>query len=143
MPFPELEVYKRQDREVASLLTSLEAYLNEVLHRPPMDLKRFFRSATHDINPNLVANELEISKARAQALLYMCYRAGIIIPRYDVYCPETGNYIVSFRSAEELPLSVACDFHELETEHRIDESPVEVLFEFNPRVVQDELKIAV
>lgn len=143
MPFPELEQYKCQDVEVASLLTSLEDYLVEVLHRPPHDLQSFYKHPTHDINPLWVANKVGVSVERAYALLYMCLKAGIITPRYDIYCPQVREIICSVYSPDDLPREVECHYHDFETEHSIDDYEVMLFFQFAPRLVQGDLKMAV
>jgi hypothetical protein len=143
MPFPELEQYKRRDPEVSALLTSLELYLDELLNKPPRDPQSFYKHPAHDINPFWVAKRLDISVQRAYALLYLCLTAGLITPRYDVYCPETMTFIQSFYSPDDLPQQISCPHHEGETEHTLEEAAVMLLFQFAPYVVQGDYKIAV
>lgn len=143
MPFPRLEPYKSQDPEVAQLLSALEVYLDQVLHRPPHDYQSFYDSPAHDINPRWVARELKTSLARAQTLLFMSYQAGIVRPRYDVYCPENDNFIESFHSVEQLPSAIECPHHDFPIEHNKDTYLVALFFEFDPAVVQGELRMAV
>lgn len=139
MPFPELGVYKEQDREVASLLSELEQYLTEVLRRPPQDPNTFYQYPAHDVNPAWVAHELHVSKERAHALLFLCYSAGIITPRYDIHCPDTRDYILSVDSPDLLPEAVDCPFHDRVTEHGRDDYLALVFFQFSPRVVKQAL----
>jgi hypothetical protein len=143
MPFPQLDRFKSQDPEVADLLSALEVYLEQVLHRPPQDFPSFYQSPSHDISPRWVANELKTNIERAYALLYMVYQAGLIRPRYDVYCPDTNAYIESYPSFDQLPPEVECDHHGFPTTHDKDTYRVNLFFEFSPAVVQGEMRMAV
>jgi hypothetical protein len=143
MPFPELDSYKKKDQEVARLLTDLEAYLTEILNRPPLEVSTFYNSSAHDINPLWVARKLGISKQRAYALLYICDEAGIITPRFDVYCPETEEFLASFPSRQALPLKIECEFHDFIVEHEIDEYLVQLFFQFSPNIIGRAFKLAV
>jgi hypothetical protein len=142
MPFPQLQLYKDQYPEWAGRFVELERFLDEVLHRPPRNPKEFWSAATHDINPLWVSKRLQISKADAIALLYLCEKAGVVNPRFDVYCPEKETFIASFSSSAELPLKIECDNHEWEIEHSIEEYYVNLIFEFTPQIVEGEFILA-
>ena len=143
MPFPQLDRFKSQDPEVANLLSELEVYLDQVLHRPPLDYQSFYDSPSHDISPQWVAHELNTNIERAYALLYMVYQAGLIRPRYDVYCPDTNAHIESYHLLDELPSEIECDHHDSPTNHDKESYKVALFFEFSPGFVQREMRMAV
>jgi hypothetical protein len=120
----------------------LERILTDVLHRQPTNPREFFSHSTHDINPLWVSKELKVSKAEAIALLYLCDKAGIVSPRFDVYCPQKETFIESFYSSDELPASIECEEHDQETVHSIQEYFVNLIFEFTPQIVEGEFQYA-
>lgn len=128
---------------MANLLSELELYLHEVLQRPPADPSSFYKHPAHDINPALVAQRLGVTTNRASALLNMCLKAGLIIPRFDVYCPETKDYISSYYPPEPLPEFIECSYHDFETVHHKDECLIWVMFEFARPIVSNQLRVAV
>ena len=128
---------------MASLLGRLEVYLDEILMRPPHDVKSFYESPKHDINPLLVANKIGTTVPRVHGLLYMCFEAGVITPRWDIYCPETEEFIESRYTPEEAGKDVECHYHEFETVHSLDEFPVMLMFQFAPHKIPDDMRVAV
>jgi hypothetical protein len=132
MLFPELEKYKRQSPRLADSLSATEVYLRDLLDRP-IRSKEGFDHAAFDIVPVLLAKSLGVEEGYALALLRIFEEAGIVVHRYDVYCPNTENLIASFYSKHDLPEYIECPF-EVRTEHSIDEYLVEVIFQFTPKV---------
>src|SRR5689334_20637455 len=102
MPFPELEKYKRQVPQLSELITKLEAYLTEVSNRPIRGPSRFDHAA-FDIVPILVAKSLGIDENLSLVLLNIFQEAGIIEPRYHIYCPNINSFIASIASKKDLP----------------------------------------
>ena len=135
MPFPELEQYKRQSPRLADLLSHLEVYLGEVLDRP-IRRERGLDHAAFDIVPSLVAQKLGVDENLALVLLREAEKAEILDHRYDVYCPNTDNFIATFKSEDDLPASIRCRDEE-RTEHSINEYFVELVFYFAPKFVQE------
>jgi hypothetical protein len=135
MPFPELEKYKRQSPRLANSLTEAEVYLREVLDREVRPTEGFDHPA-FDIVPVLLAKSLGVDEGYALTLLRIFEEAGIIVHRYDVYCPNTENFITSFYSKHDLPEHIECPF-EVRTEHSIDEYHVELIFQFAPTIKRD------
>ncbi|HYX71579.1 MAG TPA: hypothetical protein VE732_02315, partial [Nitrososphaera sp.] len=119
----------------ANQLSQLEVYLNEVLDRRVLHAEGLDHAA-YDIVPILVAKRLGIDEGLALVLLGYVEQAGIIVHRYDVYCPNTENFLAKFESKEELPDYIYCQYEE-RTEHSIHEYFVEVVFNFSPKFVQD------
>jgi hypothetical protein len=135
MPFPELEQYKRQSPRLADQLSELEVYLDEVLDRR-VPYSKGLDHAAYDIVPILVAQRLGIDEGLALVLLRIFDEAGIIFPRYYVYCPNTENFLAAFNSVDDLPESIHCPYEE-RTKHSIDEYFVNLVFNFSPRVALD------
>ena len=135
MPFPELEQYKRQNPQLSNLLSHLEVYLGEVLDRPIRRVKGLDHAA-FDIVPRLVAKKLSIDEGLALVLLGEAEKAEILDHRYDVYCPNTDNFIATFESVDDLPASIRCPAEE-RTEHNINEYFVELVFYFAPKFVRE------
>jgi hypothetical protein len=136
MPFPELEKYKRQSPRLASSLSEVEVYLREVLDREVRPTAGLDHPA-FDIVPVLLAKSLGVEEGYALALLRIFEEAGIVVHRYDVYCPNTENFITSFYSKHDLPEHIVCPF-EVRTEHSIDEYFVELIFQFTPKVTRGQ-----
>jgi hypothetical protein len=136
MPFPELEKYKRQSPRLAETLSATEVYLRELLDRPIRSTESLDHAA-FDIVPVLLAKSLGVEEGYAIALLKVFEDAGIILHSYDVYCPNTDNFIASFHSKNDLPESLECPF-EVGTEHSIDEYFVELIFHFAPTIKRSE-----
>jgi hypothetical protein len=139
MSFPELNPYKNKSAEMARLLTKLEEFLQEVLSRPlvlqPLksrheNLSAIRESQNHAIHPRRVAHYLGVSEPLAIAMLRVCDEAGILEPRYDVYCPETQGFIASFYSPDDLPDNITCPNHDNFVEHSVDEYLVDFMFVF-------------
>src|SRR6266550_387969 len=110
MRFPELDPYKREAPELADSLSHLEAYLEEVMSRPVRH--QGLDQAAFDIVPRLVAKELGIDEGLALVLLRKFDQAGIIVPRYHLYCPNTGGFIGAFDSVDDLPERIDCPFED-------------------------------
>jgi hypothetical protein len=142
MPFPQLHHYKLDIPEWSDKLTLLERFLDEVLHRAPTNPREFFSTVNHDIDPLWVSSILKISKSEAIALLYLCDKAGIVKPRFDVYCPTTEKYIDSYYSSSDLPSLIDCHWHEYETEHSVQDYYVNLFFEFTSQIVEGEFTLA-
>jgi hypothetical protein len=139
MSFPELNPYKNKSAEMARLLTNLEFFLEEVLSRPLViqSLKSSFENLTairesqnHSIHPRRVAHYLGVNEPVAIAMLGICDKAGILNPRYDIYCPETQGFIAHFYSPEDLPSSIICPNHDTLVSHTKDEYLVDFMFVF-------------
>lgn len=81
--------------------------------------------------------------SRAFALLNVCMKSGLITARFDVYCPDTKDFIGSYFPPQTLPESVECSYHDFETFHTRDEYLIRVMFEFARTVVNTNLKVAV
>lgn len=137
MSFLELEKYRRQSPRLADSLSEAEVYLREVLNREVRSTESIDHAA-FDIVPVLLAKSLGVDEGYALGLLRIFEEAGIIIHRYDVYCPNTENFITSFYSKHELPEHIECPF-EVGTEHSIDEYLVELIFQFAPAVQQNQM----
>lgn len=136
MPFPELEKYKRQSPQLADSLSAAEVYLRELLDRPIRSTDGL-NHAAFDIVPVLLAKSLGIEEGYALALLRVFEEAGIIVHRYDVYCPHTDIFIESYYSKHDLPEYIECPF-EVRTKHSIDEYFVELIFHFAPTIKRSE-----
>lgn len=139
MPFPELEPYKEHYPRIAELLAHLERYLEEVRQRPIPAAS--FDHAAFDLVPVLVAKSLGIDEGLALVLLRICEEAGLVVHRYDLYCPNFNQLIESFYSKEDLPDSIDCPF-EAGTEHTVEEYFVELVFRFTSRASSDQ-KLAI
>lgn len=139
MPFPELEKYKQQSPRLAHSLSEVEVYLNEVLSREVRSPEGIDHAA-FDIVPVLLAKSLGVDEGYALALLRVFEEAGIIVHRYDVYCPNTENFISSFYSKHDLPDLIECPF-EVRTEHSINEYHVELIFHFAPTIQRNHQSV--
>lgn len=140
MSFSELESYKRQNPQLAELITELENYLDEILERS-VSHSGDFNHAAFDIVPALVAKKLQIDEGYALALLKVFDETGILIPCYHVYCPNTANFLDSFNSVDDLPEYINCPFEE-RTKHNIDEYFVELVFNFSKVALDHQLALS-
>ena len=142
MQFPQLYRFKQEYPELADQLTRVEEHLNQVLARPPADPQKFWRAPQHDIDPERVAFLLDTHRSRAIALLYLFDKAGILIPRLDIYCPVTELFIDSFPSRGALPDNLDCPHHERDTQHSFEEYEVKLMFEFSRQTVKSKFAAA-
>lgn len=130
MPFPELEPYKERYPKFAELLARLEVYLDQIRTRPIAAVD--FDHAAFDLVPVLVAKSLGIDEGLALVLLQFCEEAGLVIHRYDIYCPNFNQLIESAYSKKALPDLIACPF-EAGTDHTIEDYFVDLVFQFTSR----------
>jgi hypothetical protein len=107
MRYPELERYRSQYPELSKHFEALGEYLTRIEKYPPDDSRRA-------IIPAQLAQALRINEVTALALLYTGYQAGILVPRYRVYCEESSQFMAEFDSLEEIPPKILCPFHGVE-----------------------------
>jgi len=133
MLYRELERDKSRYPHLADLLTALEAYLDEVLHRSVPNAGGYDHAA-FDVVPILVAKGLGIDENLALVLLNRAEEGGVLVRQYHVYCPITDGYIQAFNSEDNLPHTIECPFED-RTEHSIDEYFVELVFNFSHTIL--------
>lgn len=121
MHFLELEQYKVQYPSLSTLLSSLDDYLGQLLAAP----------APYDIAPPLVAKSISIDEGLALALLMLVQEAGLIEPRYLIYCKDTENAIAAYESPDDVPGTIFCPYHD--KEHDLSEYYIELTFQFTPK----------
>jgi hypothetical protein len=133
MRFPELDPFRlKEPRLTTALFDELEAFLSEVLTRRPWVAHKH---AAHDISSVIVANRLGVNEGVALLLLRYAEEAGIVMHRYDVYCPVTDLAVESFQFKSDLPKAITCPF-EAATEHTIQEYFVDLVFEFSDHFIE-------
>lgn len=121
MSFPSFETYKKQSPTLAKALDKLEDYLEQALTRP-LD--------GQDVHPMAVSGALNIPVGQVMGLLQIAQEAGVLIPRIDVYCPETGDFIESFTWPEKPPKVIECQDHPFDDSHPLENCKLEVVYQF-------------
>jgi len=130
MRFPELEPFKQRLPKLTAEISRAEEFVSEVFARPGKA-----DEVVHDIRPVQLANRLSVDEPLALVLLKCFDDAGIVTPRYDVICPNTGLVIESYSSKADLPQAVSCPF-EIKTQHTFTEYYVELVFQFTSTFVK-------
>lgn len=120
MHFQELEKFKIEYPSLNELIELLDDVLQEKVVSP-----------TRDIVPPLLAKRLSIDEGLALALLMLVHEAGLIEPKYLVYCEDTDNIIGEYESLDKVPDKVFCPYHD--KEHDSQEYYVELTFQFTPK----------
>jgi hypothetical protein len=111
MPYRRLDRFRRDYPQLAGYVQELEAVLE--------------RGSSDALEPALLAQQLGVDEGLALSLLMAFQDAGILAPRYDVYCPS-DEFIASFPSLAEIPSRVYCPFDDLE--HERDECTIQLVF---------------
>lgn len=140
MSFPELDSYRKDNLNLPSkikvLLPKLDQYLQKELGRKKTDKKE----PTRDIVPNTLAKTLKIDEAVALALLMIYENAGVVQPNYYVLCPETDNFLGTFKSPRDLPEIIYCPYHDPPKEHDKSEYYVDLIFRFTPKAMKNYVR---
>jgi hypothetical protein len=90
----------RRYPQLADKLTELEQYLSDVKSRDP----------NSDIVPAQVAKKLATDEAHALALLMLADDAGLLKPRYQVWCSRKESFLNDYGSLREVPEKVFCPY---------------------------------
>ena len=119
MQLEELEEYKRIYPDLGELISQLETYyisLSEKKENPV-------------IVPILVAKKLSVSEELANILLLLSDKAGLINPRYQIYCKESDSNIAEFQTLKDIPPAIFCPYHD--TDHEADDYEIDLVFRFS------------
>jgi len=117
MRFLELEQYKVKYPQLKHYLTSLDEYLSKA------------SETGHEVVPALLAKKISSDEGLALALLMLADDAGIVRPRYYVYCDLKDAVISEYDTKDQIPERIYCPFDD--EEHSRQGFHVELVFELS------------
>lgn len=140
MSFLDLDNYQQQNPNLPSKLSDLLPKLDSYLERELSQRKTAESKDEKDIVPVTLAQKFEINEGIALALLMVYENAGVVMPDYHVLCPDSDDFLATFKSPKELPETIHCPFHAPEQEHDKTEYHVDLVFHFTPQAMKNYTK---